>query len=154
MAFSSLEQLTLQGLSRTNRRVGNQLVSDFDLLDVQFVGRALVWNKPLEMRVDLVRNLGAEDQRDGARFSIVLGDARRLQGWELGFADQRIQRDAAMAAFNSDDWWFHSWARGVMPWVGYGFNPTWSARLAAFHELRDGVTEHTDRVLLDLYARW
>ena len=30
----------------------------------------------------------------------------------------------------------------------------WSARLAAFHELRDGVTEHTDRVLLDLYARW
>jgi hypothetical protein len=41
-----------------------------------------------------------------------------------------------------------------MPWVGYGFNPTWSARLAAFHELRDGVTDHTDRVLLDLYARW
>jgi len=154
MAFSSLEQLTLQGLSRTNRRVGNQLVSDFDLLDVQFVGRALVWNKPLEMRVDLVRNLGAEDQRDGARFSIVLGDARRVQGWELGFAAQRIQRDAAMAAFNSDEWWFHSWVRGVMPWVGYGFNPTWSARLAAFHELRDGVTEHTDRVLLDIYARW
>jgi len=154
LAFSNLEQLTLQGLSRTNRRVGNQLVSDFQLLDVQVFGRAQVWGKPLEMRVDLVRNLGADDQRDGARFSIVLGDARRLQGWELGFADQRIQRDAAMAAFNSDDWWFHSWARGVMPWAGYGFNPTWSARLAAFHEVRDGVTEHTNRVLLDVYARW
>jgi hypothetical protein len=154
LAFSNLEQLTLQGLSRTNRRVGNDLLSDFQLLDVQFVGRAQVWDKPLEMRVDLVRNLGADDQRDGARFSIVLGDVRRLQGWEFGFADQRIQRDAAMAAFNSDDWWFHSWARGVMLWVGYGFNPTWSARLAAFHERRDGVTEHTDRVLLDVYARW
>jgi hypothetical protein len=154
LAFSNLEQLTLQGLSRTNRRVGNELVSDFQLLDVQFVGRAQAWGMPLEMRVDLVRNLGADDQRDGARFSIVLGAAGRLQGWEFGFADQRIQRDAVMAAFNSDDWWFHSWARGVMPWVGYGFNPTWSARLAAFHELRDGVTEHTDRVLLDLYARW
>jgi hypothetical protein len=96
MAFSSLEQLTLQGLSRTNRRVGNQLVSDFDLLDVQFVGRVQVWNKPLEMRVDLVRNLGAQDERDGARFSIVLGDARRLQGWEL---------DSLISAFSATPRW-------------------------------------------------
>jgi hypothetical protein len=154
LAFSSLEQLTLQGLSRTNRRVGNQLVSDFDLLDVQLVGGVHAWDKPLEFRVDLVRNLGADDQRDGARFSVVLGDARRLQGWELGIADQRSQRDAVMAAFNSDDWWFHSWARGVMPWLAYGFNANWSARLAAFHERRDGVSEHTDRVLLDVHARW
>jgi hypothetical protein len=152
--FSNLGQLTLQGLSRTNRRIGNDLVSDYHLLDVQFVGRAHAWDKPLEFRLDLVRNLGADDQRDGARFSVVLGDARQLQGWELGVADQRVQRDAAMAAFNSDDWWFHSWARGVMPWVGYGFNTTWSARLAGFHERRDGATGHTNRVLLDVYARW
>ena len=152
--FSNLQQLTLQGLSRTNRRVGNSLVSDYHLLDVQFVGRANAWDKPLEFRLDLLRNLGADDQRDAARFSVVLGDARQLQGWELGVADQRIQRDAAMAAFNSDDWWFHSWSRGVMPWVAYGFNATWSARLAGFHERRDGVTDHTDRVLLDVYARW
>jgi hypothetical protein len=59
-----------------------------------------------------------------------------------------------MAAFNSDDWWFHSWARGVMPWLAYGFSDTWSARLAAFHEHRDGVADPTDRVLLDIYARW
>jgi len=32
---------------------------------------------------------------------------------------QRIQRDAAMAAFNSDDWWFHSFMHGYMPWIGY-----------------------------------
>jgi hypothetical protein len=41
-----------------------------------------------------------------------------------------------------------------MPWVGYGFNTTWSARLAGFHERRDGATGHTNRVLLDVYARW
>jgi hypothetical protein len=118
---------TLQGLSRTNRRVGNQLVSDFDLLDVQFVGRALVWNKPLEMRVDLVRNLGAEDQRDGARFSIVLGDAPPA-GLGTGFRRSAHSTRRRNGGFQFDDWWFHSWARGVMPWVGYGFNPTWSAR--------------------------
>jgi hypothetical protein len=156
LGFSDLDQLVVQGLSRTNRRVGltPDLVSDYRLLDLQFVGHARPLDLPLEVRLDLVRNLGADDQRDGARGSVQLGDARQPHAWEVGLADQRIQRDAVMAAFNSDDWWFHSWSRGIMPWIGYGFSATWSARLAAFHERRDGVSEHTDRVLLDLYARW
>ena len=152
--FSDLEQLTSQGLSRTNVRIGNQLVSDYRLLDTQFVGRMRPWELPLEARIDLLRNLGADNQSDGARGSIVLGDRRQPHGWEVGFAAQRIQRDAALAAFNSDDWWFHSWARGVMPWIGYGFDATWSMRLAEFHERRDGVSDYTNRVLLDLYAQW
>ena len=154
LGFSDLEQLTLQGLSRSNRRIGNQLVDDFHLLDTQFVFRMRPWDLPLEARVDLLRNLAADSARDGARGSIVLGDRRVPHGWEFGFSAQRIQREAAMAAFNSDDWWFHSFARGVMPWIGYGFNATWSARLAEFHERRDGVSDYTDRVLLDLNAQW
>ena len=156
LAFSDLEQLVLQGQSRTNRRIAgsNRLVSDFRLLDLQLVGRARVADLPLEVRLDVARNLGADDQRNAARASAQLGDSRRARGWEIGIAAQRIQRDAVMAAFNSDDWWFHSWARGVMPWLAYGFSDTWSARLAAFHERRDGVADPTDRVLLDVYARW
>ena len=154
--FSDLQQLVLQGFSRTNRRIPGttNLVSGYRLLDLQFVGRMRIAEMPLELRLDLVRNLGADDQRDGARASIVLGDSRQPHGWEFGLAGQRIQRDAVMAAFNSDDWWFHSWARGIMPWLAYGLNSTWSARLAAFHERRDGVSEYTDRVLVDVYARW
>lgn len=152
--FSSLEQLTAQGLARTNRRVAGRLVSDYKLLDLQLVGRFHPGDWPLEARLDLLRNLGADDERDAARFSLVLGDRRQPHGWEFGFAAQRIQRDAAMAAFNADDWWFHSWSHGVMPWIGYGFDATWSMRLAGFHEQRDGVSQHTDRVLLDLYAQW
>lgn len=154
--FSDLDRIVLQGQSRTNRRVGTttRLVSDYRLLDLQLVGRLQVSELPLEFRLDLVRNLGADDQRDGARGSVQLGDARRAHGWELGLAAQRVQRDAVMAAFNSDDWWFHSWARGVMPWFAYGFSDVWSARLAAFRERRDGVDAATDRVLLDLSARW
>jgi hypothetical protein len=154
--FSDLGQLVRQGFARTNRRVGTttRLVSDYRLLDLQLVGHARVAGLPFEARLDFVRNLGADDQNDGARASIVLGDSRRPGGWEFGAAAQRIQRDAVLAAFNSDEWWFHSWTRGVMPWIGYGFNATWSTRLAAFHERRDGVDEYTDRILLDVYARW
>ncbi|UXI66660.1 putative porin [Tahibacter amnicola] len=154
--FSHLEQLTRQGLARTNRRIpaGGPLASDYELLDLQLVGRTTLRNWPLEARLDLVHNLGADDDANGARFSVVLGDRFERGGWEFGYAIQRSQRDAVMAAFSEDDWWFHSFAHGVMPWVGYGIAPHWSVRLAAFHEQRDGLREHTDRAALDVEARW
>lgn len=152
--FSRLQQLTLQGLARSNAHVGARLLNDYRLLDAQFVARWHPGGQPLEGRLDLLRNLGADAQHDGVRVSLVLGDRRQPRSWELGLSGQRIQREAAMAAFNSDEWWFHSRARGIMPWVGYGIDATWSMRLAAFHERSDTATQYTDTVLLDVYARW
>lgn len=153
--FSDLQQLTRQGLTRTNRRLVNgRLASDYRLLDLQLVGRTVLGEWPLEARIDLVRNLGADTARDGARFSLVLGDRFQPGGWEFGYSNQRIQRDAVLAAFNEDDWWFHSFANGFMPWIGYGLDRSWNLRLAAFREQREGLAEHTDRILLDLGARW
>jgi hypothetical protein len=154
--FSDLGQLTRQGLTRTNRRVpaNGPLLSDYRLLDLQLVGRTAVGEWPLEARVDVVRNLGADDQRDGARFSLVLGSRFQPGGWEFGYSNQRIQRDAVLAAFNEDDWWFHSFTHGFMPWIGYGIDERWNLRLAAFHEQRNGLPEHTDRILFDVAARW
>lgn len=152
--FSNLRQLTLQGFARTNVHSGDTLLSGYRLLDAQFVGLWHPGNWPLQARLDLVRNLGADQDRDGERFSVVLGDRRQPHGWEFGLADQRIQRDAAMAAFNSDEWWFHSWAHGIMPWVGYGLDATWNMRLAFFHEQLDVATQHTDTLLLDINAHW
>jgi hypothetical protein len=154
--FSDLGQLTRQGLTRTNRRVpaNGPLLSDYRLLDLQLVGRAAIGEWPLEARLDFVRNLGADNQREGARFSLVLGSRFRPGGWEFGYSNQRIQRDAVLAAFNEDDWWFHSFTHGFMPWIGYGIDERWNLRLAAFHEQRDGLPEHTDRILFDVGARW
>jgi len=154
--FSDLGQLTREGLTRTNRRVPGSglLLSDYRLVDLQLVGRSAVGDWPLEARLDLVRNLGADDQRDGARFSLVLGSRLRPGGWEFGYSNQRIQRDAVLAAFNEDDWWFHSFTHGFMPWIGYGLDERWNLRLAAFREQRNGLPRHTDRILFDLAARW
>ncbi len=148
--FSDLQRAASEGLTRTNRRIGNQLVSDYRLLDLQFGARWQLDEKALVARLDLLRNLGADDLDDGARASLVYGDADTLPGWELGLSWQRIQRDAAQAAFNEDDWWFHSFARGVMPWAGYGFQNGWSARAALFIERRDSLDETLRRLLLEL----
>ncbi|MGQ0801177.1 MAG: putative porin [Pseudomarimonas sp.] len=148
--FSDLRQATAQGLTRTNLRFGNQLASDYRLLDLQFGGRWQVGEKAVVARLDLLRNLGADDERNGARGSVVYGDADSLPGWELGFAYERIQRDAAQAAFNEDDWWFHSFARGAMPWVGYGLHNGWSLRSTLFVERRDASSETLRRLLLEV----
>ncbi len=148
--FSSLERATAQGLTRTNRRVGSRLLSDYRLLDLQFGARWQLGEKPLQARLDLLRNLGADDQDDGVRASLVYGDADRFPGWELGLSWQRIQRDAAMAAFNEDDWWFHSFARGVMPWAAYGFSNGWALQASLFVERRDAADETLRRVLIDV----
>lgn len=160
--FSDLESLIDGGLGRTNRRVlvpaaGRiQFVSDYRLLDLQVFGRTQLGDSgdwPLEMRLDYVRNSGADDLDEGVRGSVLLGDARD-GGWEFGFAYQRAQRDAVLAAYSEDDWWFHSFARGGMPWLGYGFDSHWRLRLAAFRERRDGVAQETDRLLLDVHTNW
>lgn len=151
--FDDLGELTREGLARTNTIVDHALVNDYRLLDLQLVGNMRAGSWPIEARLDVVNNLGADDANEGVRGSVVFGDARLPRGWEFGAVAQRIQRDAVMAAFNSDDWWFHSAARGQMLWVGYGLDATWSLRLSGFHERRDGVEEHTDRIKLDLTAR-
>lgn len=152
--FDDIGALADNGLGRTNLRTPAGFVSDFRLLDLQLVARHAFGDWPLEARLDLVRNLGADADADGARLSVVAGDRRRARGWELGFAWQRQQRDAVLAAFTEDDWWFHSFAHGAMPWVGYGINDSLSLRLAGFREQRDGLATHTQRVLFDVEARW
>jgi hypothetical protein len=152
--FDDLDTLTGQGLARTNRVAGGILVSDYRLLDLLLVGRAQLAGRPLVARLDLVRNLGADDLRDGARLDLAWGDASQPRGWALGASIQRIQRDAVMAAFNDDDWWFHSAARGYSLWLAYGIDSHWQLRLSGFVETRDGLDESTDRLLLDVEARW
>ena len=76
------------------------------------------------------------------------------QDLQLSVMAKRAQRDAVLAAFAEDDWWFHTFARGYMPWVAYGFGPHLTLQATAFLERRDGIDEYTDRYLLDLRSRW
>lgn len=151
--WSDLDGYARAGLGRGNTLAAGRYVHGYRLLDAQAYLRARVRERPLELRVDRVHNLDAGQDDDGTRASLVLGN-RFEGGWEFGWAWQRIQRDAVLAAVNADDWWFHTAARGNMPWLGYGFDATWSLRLAAFFETRDGLSEKTERVLLDVAARW
>ncbi|HET6604173.1 MAG TPA: hypothetical protein VFG21_08165 [Xanthomonadaceae bacterium] len=154
--FGDADELALHGLARGNRvDAGGGYRDGFRLLDLQLYGRWHTGAGPLQARLDRVRNLAADDRADGTRFSLVLGDLATRPGWEAGYAWQRIQADAVLAAANADDWWFHAGARGHMPWIGYSFASGFaSVRAAGFFETRDGSASRTDRLLLDLVLRW
>jgi hypothetical protein len=156
LRFLDIDRLAQEGLARGNRAAQGRYLSSYRLLHVQGAALWRVADRPAELRVDWVRNLGAllRDEDSAARASLVLGDRRLPRQWEAGFAWQRFQRDSVLAAFSDDDWWFHTAARGVMPWVGYGFDSTWSIRLAGFQERRDDLDRSTRRWLLDLAAQW
>ncbi len=154
LGFDDIDEIGPDGLARGNRRTGQGLTSDYRLGDLQFVFDTPLAGRSLEARLDLVHNFGADDLNQGARGSLVWGDSRQPQSWELGLSYQRIQRDAVLAAFNAEDWWFHAAMRGVMPWVGYGFDDHWRVRLAMFVEGADGQDLHTKRTLLDVRGEW
>jgi len=152
--FSRIDALRRSGLARGNSLGGGRYVQDYRLLDLQLDWRLRAGDRPLHAELNLVRNLEANADRDGARLSLRLGDAMVPRSWEFGYALQRFQRDAVLAAYTSDDWWFHTAARGYMPWIGYGFDRRWRLQLSGFRETRDGLDESTTRWLLDLSARW
>lgn len=152
--FSGLEELTRQGLGRTNAVASGDYRSDYRLLDLQLGAHTELGSWPIDLHLDLVRNFGADFARDGARLSLSGGDHRQPGGLEFGVAIERIQREAVLAAFNSDDWWFHSNMRGQLAWIAYGIDRTWSLRLSGFRERRDGLDEHTHRLRLDINAGW
>jgi hypothetical protein len=154
LRFSKLDGLPGNGIARTNRRLGFNYVSDYELLDLLLIGRTQIGDYPLMLVLDGVENLGAKDLNQAGRVSVTLGDAR-AGGFEFGGAYQRNQRDAVLAIAADDEWWFQSFSRGGMPWVAYGFAGGGTVlRVAAFDERRDGLKAGTQRLLFDLSLRW
>jgi len=151
--FGRPEGFPAAGISRTNRVSMANLVSEYELLDVQLV----VWSRaagvPIRMALDLVENLGGVADDQGVHFSLSAGSSKKPGGWSGGVAFQRVERDAVLAAFNSDDWWFPSWTRATRVALSRGLPKNWRARVALFRDRRDDLSEPLYRALLDFEWR-
>ena len=153
LRFSELDGLAANGIARTNRRLGANFLSDYEMLDVQLIGRMTFADKPLTVVLNGVDNRGSDTLNKAGRASIAWGNMRE-GGVELGLAYHRNARDSILGIAADDDWWFQSFSHGTMPWIGYGFNQNTWARVAAFDERRDGLTRSSKRLLFDLSTQW
>ncbi len=147
--WSDLEALAASPLARTNTRLDETFASDFELLDLRLGLRLPAGAGSIEFAAEGVENLGAEDAERGGRLEAALR-AGPEGGFEAGVAGQRIEADAVLAAFNSDDWWFHSASRGGSLWAGWVFAHDLTLRAGFFSERRDDQERWTERAIVDL----
>lgn len=151
--FSGIDGLVDSGLARTNRIENGRYASEFELLDLHagvVVSGHGRW--PVRLSLDSVTNLGArrDDEEWGGQLALRAGRLDRTAHWELAFVAQRIQRDAVLAAFNSDDWWFPSATRGWRAWAAYAVRDDLRLRLSHSAERRDDLTDTLHRSLIDV----
>lgn len=152
--FDDLERLVASGLIRTNRNDGARPLSDFELVDLQAAGHVPAGRGLLEGELNLVSNLGADDEDQGYRASVAWRQEGDPGRWEVGATTQRIDRDAVPAAFNSDDWWFHSDMRGESAWIKLRPRRDFSVSAAFFSERLDAHSSDTERFLIDVELRF
>ncbi|MDJ0656290.1 MAG: hypothetical protein QNJ40_19170 [Xanthomonadales bacterium] len=153
--FSDLDVLAQTGRGRTNRLTADPTTSQlrylnqYRILDLELGYQTDTPWGVLLTQVNLARNLEADQDDEAARLSIELFDPDR-QGWDFGYALQRVQREAVVSALNDDDWWFGTGMRGYRLSAGYWFNPDLRLGLSAFVERFDPASQRNKRLLLDL----
>ena len=154
MSYSGLDDLASQGLGRQNQVIGTgtgaRYAHEFRIIEGQLVARLRMGRLPWSAAVHAVRNLEVDQDGRGVRVRTSVGDLATGARAELGYVYQRIEREALPGAFNSDDWWFHTRARGHRVWIAARPTRWVTARLSGFDERRDDVTVHTRRLLVDL----
>jgi hypothetical protein len=155
--YDGLDHLAREGLGRQNRLVvtsaGLAYANDFRMIEAQLVGRAQIGALPVAASVHAVRNQAVDQEGDGIRARATLGDLEAWPRAELAYVYQRIEREALPGAFNSDDWWFHTRARGHRVWIAGRLAPWAELRVSGNMEWRDDVSTATRRLLVDLRLR-
>lgn len=154
LAYHELDAFLPEQLVRTNRLAGGELASDFRIVDLFLDVRLAAAGRPLDLSLDVAHNLEAEEDGSAARFGAVWGRAEGVGAWELGGAWQRVERDAVLAAFNEDDWWFPTRMRGFRLWAGVGLGPATALEVAYFRERRDDLDDHVERLFVDWTWFW
>lgn len=138
--------LIQDNVRRTNTEAA--LVEGFDiaLLDLSVVFS--MFEQPLVIGLEASQNFALNDANQAYRINFILGDNAVEDGWQLNLHYQDIERDAAVAAFVDDDWWFATWMTGYRVSGSYGISEDTFVQLSYFDE--ELQANDTKRIFLEL----
>jgi hypothetical protein len=87
--------------------------SEFRLVDLLVRLRFPAFALPVTISLDGIHNFEGEDgARDAFEGAVAVGSVGTPRTWRAFYMYQYVERDAVVGAYNTDDWWFHSWYRG------------------------------------------
>jgi len=127
--------------------------NDFRIVDslarVRLAGGARF---PITLAADWSRNLAASESqyRDGVEVSLRIGREGAPGDLQLFDIYQYVDRDAVVGAYNTDDWWFHSWYVGHRVGVSVTLLPQVLLRPSVVFQRRQDREHYLNRYLLDL----
>jgi hypothetical protein len=94
-----------------------EYVSNFHIGDLILRLRFAVAGLPVSLSLDGAHNFGTRQEavgdEDAFEASLAVGRLGNPGDWRVFCTFQYVERDAVLGAYNTDDWWFHSWYRGV-----------------------------------------
>lgn len=153
-------QLVRDGLAHGNttksRGTGEGLASDFDLVNVTSFWNTQVFDIPLTIFSDFVKNIASDnDTQDyGYAFGFTLGNTKNKGDWSIGYKYARIEPDATVGAFNDANFGFSN-RRGSKVWLKYQLHAKVLLGPTVYitDSVRGADDEMTD-VLLDLLFKF
>lgn len=125
--------------------------SEFEVADLLLRLRARAGGIPLVLSLDGIHNFRAAAKRRNA-FEATLAAGRVGTPGQIRafYTYQYVQRDALVAAYNTDDWWFHTWYEGHRAGVAVTFLPQTYVQLSGSLQRRLDTHSWVNRYLLDV----
>lgn len=125
--------------------------SEFHVADLLVRLRFPLAGIPMAVSLDGFENFAARDGRRLAfEASVVAGQVGTPGDWRGFYVYQYIQRDATMGAYNTDDWWYHTWYEGHRVGVAWTFLPRVYLQGAFSVQRRLDSRSWINRYLVDL----
>jgi hypothetical protein len=125
--------------------------SKFQLLDLFVKLQFPIGGLPVTVSLDGIHNFGAVGPGSNAyEAAVSVGSVGTPRNWRAFFVYQYIGRDALVGAYNTDDWWWHTWAEGYRAGFAYTILPMVYLQPAFVLQRRLDYAFWINRVTVDL----
>jgi hypothetical protein len=125
--------------------------SKFQLLDTLVKLQFPVAGLPVTVTLDFIHNFGIVGTGPNAyEAGLAVGTVGTPRTWRAFFTYQYIGRDALVGAYNTDDWWWHTWAEGYRFGFSYTVLPMVYVQPAFVFQRRLDAYYWINRVTVDL----
>ena len=129
-------------------------LSRYRIVDAIVRVRFPIGSVPVLVSFDGLRNLGTRGDAatDDSAFegNLTLGRLGTPGEWRFFYTFQYVERDAVIGAYNTDDWWFHSWYRGHRIGIAATLARDVFLQVSTIFQQRLDRKSHLNRVLVDL----
>ena len=115
---------------------------------------------PVLVSLDGVKNFGvrgeakAEGEAEAFEGNVTVGRVGTPWNWRFFYTFQYVERDAILGAYNTDDWWFHSWYLGHRTGIAVTVLPDVFLQGSIMFQRRLDRQNYLNRILVDLVKMW